>query len=368
MTHKNSQKTPILLRLIFFLNIILGIGMLGAYVGTHISPNRIPYIYYLGLGYPILLTLTLVFILFWLIFKRKYIWFNLVVILIGWNHLNDFYAFNVGDYAPSANSIKVMSYNVKIFSLYDLENRVENRDKIFRFIQKENPDVICFQEFYHQEGSSNFVTKDLLINQVELPYYQERYTHEMRGEKYFGVATFSKYPIFYQGEIAFENDPNNFCIYSDILKGRDTIRVYNAHIGSIRFQDKDYEFFGENGEGVYPKQKDGRRILGRLKFAYEKRAIQIEKITKNVENSPYKVVFCGDLNDTPVSYCYNRLENLLIDGFTESGNGIGTTYVGKIPSNRIDYIFHSEELTGTAFTTYELDYSDHKPISCAINL
>ena len=78
------------------------------------------------------------------------------------------------------------------------------------------------------------------------------------------------------------------------------------------------------------------------------------------------VILCGDLNDTPVSYCYRQFNSLLDDAFIASGNGIGTTYIGEIPSNRIDYIFYSPALGSANFTTHEVDYSDHKPISCEV--
>src|SRR5690606_29465517 len=102
--------------------------------------------------------------------------------------------------------------------------------------------VFCFQEFYHDKKGKDFITKDSLVKLLDTPYEHERYTHEMRDQRYFGVATFSKYRIINKGEIAFENDPNNFCIYSDMIINADTVRVFNAHIGSIRFQDDDYRF------------------------------------------------------------------------------------------------------------------------------
>ena len=262
-----------------------------------------------------------------------------------------------------------MSYNVRIFDLYNKANRFNARNGIFTFLKAEAPDVACFQEFYHHEGGTEFVTKDSLTKLLEMPYIQEQYTHEMLGKRYFGLATFSKFPIINTGEVKFDNDPNNFCMFSDILKDDDTIRVYNAHIGSIRLQDKDYAFFGDEETGrIYQRNFEDQMILKRLKLAYEKRAIQIEKIMESVKKSKHPVVFCGDLNDTPVSYCYRQLSRQLTDAFVSSGFGIGTTYIGKIPSNRIDYIFHSDELTSVEFTTHDAAFSDHKPISTIINL
>lgn len=353
----------------FFLNIVLGIAMIGAYLSTHFSPNSIPYLYYLGLGYPILLVLTAVYIVFWIIFKRRYIWLNLIVLAIGWNHFNHFLVFNNSKSVPDSNSLKIMSYNVRIFDLYNKANRIQSRDGIFNFLKEEQSDIICFQEFYHQAGASDFVTKDILLTKIDLPYIQERYTHEMRGKRYFGLATFSRFPICNKGEISFANDANNYCIYSDIVRERDTIRVYNAHIGSIRLQNKDYAFFGDNETGeIYQQNEEEQMILNRLKIAYEKRATQIEIVMKNVKTSPYPVVLCGDLNDTPVSYCYRQLSKILKDAFVESGNGVGTTYIGRIPSNRIDYIFTSKQIKSSQFVTHQVSYSDHKPISVSINI
>ncbi len=369
MTKTAKKQTSVWLKIMFFFNVILALSIIGAYLSTHFSPNTVPYLYYLGLGYPILIGLTAIFILFWLIFKRKFVWFNLVIIAIGFNHFTNFFVFNINNHSRADNNFKILSYNVRIFGLYDKKNRFNSRNGIFDFLVKEQPDIACFQEFYHHEGGTEFVTKDSLIGLLNMDYIQEQYTHEMLGGKYFGLATFSKFPIINKGEIQFDNDPNNFCIYSDIRKGKDTVRIYNAHIGSIRLQDKDYAFFGDKETGeIYQRSIESQKILQRLKLAYEKRAIQIVKIMESIGNSKYPVVFCGDLNDTPVSFCYRQVSRQLNDAFVVSGNGLGRTYVGKIPSNRIDYIFYSNQLSSSEFITHDIVFSDHKPISAIINL
>lgn len=367
MNKAEKSKPSALLKLLFFVNFMVAMGLIGSYLNTHISPNTIPYLSFLGLAYPIFLIIIGCFSVFWLVFKRKYFIFNLVVFLLGWNHFSDFFAFNNVTTIHSASDVKVVSYNVRIFNYYDTKNRLESRNGIFNFLDEQDADIYCFQEFYHKENSKYFRTRDTIVQFLKTKNHHERYTHEMTGEQYFGVVTFSKYPIVNKGEIAFENDDNNYCIYTDVLKASDTIRVFNAHLGSIRLQDSDYAVFGDQETGrVYQREVKEQKIIARLKLAFEKRAIQIEKVMEEVKKSPYPVILCGDFNDTPVSYCYRRVSKYLTDSFVESGNGIGTTYIGKIPSNRIDYIFHSKDLLGTEFMTYEVNYSDHKPISCYI--
>lgn len=355
------------IRLLYFVNVVICLLMVGAYLATHISPSTIPYLAVLGLAYPYLFWVINAFSLFWLFKYKKYIFINIVTFLLGWNHFSHYYVFNTSSRIHSATAIKVMSYNVRIFNYYDIENRLTTRDKIFEFLNEQQADVICFQEFFHENSSKDFKTKDTLTTFLTAKHNHERYTHEMLGEKYFGLATFTKYPIIGKGEIFFDNDDNNYCIFTDIKKGEDTIRVFNAHLGSIRLQDSDYAFFGDLETGkIYQRDVKEQKIIKRLLVAFQKRAVQIKKVMQKVIKSPYEVIFCGDFNDTPVSYCYRQATKHLIDSFVESGNGTGSTYIGKIPSNRIDYIFHSSGLEATEFITHQVAYSDHKPISCYI--
>lgn len=365
---ENNKPAGIFLKILFLGNLLVVCALLCAYLGTHISPQSFAYFAFFGLSYPIWLGLNLLFIILWLFIRRRWALLGIITLLLGFNHLRHFFAVTLIQ-PELIQPVKVMSYNVKVFNLYDLENREVKRDGIFSFLKEQNPGIICFQEFYHQEGGKNFVTRDRMIELLDMPHFHERYTHKLHDEKYIGVATFSKYPIINKGEIPFSNDKNNFCIYSDILVNGDTLRVFNAHIGSIRFQAEDYQFFGEQAEpDTYADKDDEERILRRLKRAFEKRALQAETIAMEIEKSPYPVVLCGDLNDTPVSYCYRQFSGLLNDAFVESGNGIGTTYIGDMPSNRIDYIFHSAKIISANFQTHDVFFSDHRPVSCEIDL
>lgn len=364
--NENKPRLNVFLKLLVFLNILNSLALVCAYLATHISPNTFIYFSFFGLSYPIWLLLAVAFMIFWLFVRKRLMLISFFTIVIGANHLLHFISFNFSS-EKLTNEIKVMSYNVRIFNLYDLENRESDRDEIFDFLKKENAGIYCFQEYYHQDGSSDFVTKEAMIPLLETNYYHERYTHELTNKRYFGVATFSKYPIVNKGDIPFDNDKNNYCIFSDIKVNEDTVRVFNAHIGSIRFQEDDYRFFNEEApDDRYVNNEAGQRILKRLKVGFEKRAVQAEIIAEHIKQSPYPVVLCGDINDTPVSYSYQQFNALLKDAFVTSGNGVGTTYIGQIPSNRIDYIFYSDELKSSNFTTHDIYYSDHRPVSCSL--
>jgi endonuclease/exonuclease/phosphatase family metal-dependent hydrolase len=107
-------------------------------------------------------------------------------------------------------------------------------------------------------------------------------------------------------------------------------------------------------------------LIDKLRIAYPKRAEQARTVMEHVKTSPYPTIVCGDFNDTPMSYAYNQFNQLLIDSFRNCASGIGSTYVGKVPAGRIDYIFHTKGLQSSHFEIQEEAYSDHRAISCKI--
>ena len=94
------------------------------------------------------------------------------------------------------------------------------------------------------------------------------------------------------------------------------------------------------------------RITSRLKKSFIKRAIEVDVIKEHMNKSPFPIIICGDFNDTPNSYAYKKISHGLKDSFLEQGIGIGSTFLGKIPFLRIDYILHSPRLKTNTFTTY----------------
>lgn len=363
-----AKTTSFSLRLMFFLNSILGFALILSYLSTHVSPNSIPYLSFFGLAYPLLLIGLILFVVFWFLFKKKYLLFNAVIFFLGWNHFTDFFVFSSAKQTLSKDkSVHLMSYNLRIFNYYDVKNRQADQRGIYQFLSKTPADIYCFQEFY-ENNEANYRTKDTLKSKLKTPYISTHFTSDLSGKQHFGLATFSKFPIIQQGVLRFENDDNNACLFTDIKFPHDTIRVYNAHLGSIRFQDNDYAFFGDDDvKKNLQREEVEQQIVVRLKLAFEKRAIQVEEVMKHISKSEHPVVLAGDFNDTPVSYCYRHISEVLVDAFVESGSGIGTTYIGKIPSNRIDYIFHSKELQSADFITHQVEFSDHRPISCSLS-
>lgn len=355
-------------KIIFILNILFSFSLLLSYLAGYINPSVFYPIAFFGLAYPFILAANIFFVLLWLLAWKKQIFVSLFTITIGWTHLGKFIEINL-DKTTNQNSpgIKVMSFNVRVFDLYNWTGNTKTRNKIFDLVKDESADIICFQEFFYSEKKDYFNTLDTLRQLQEAKFFHTEFTKTVLDTHHFGIATFSKFPIINKGKVELASIGNNLCIFSDIKINSDTVRIYNAHLASLHFAKSDYKFLDEIAQVETGEQMKGiRQILKRIKIALIKRSAQADAISKHVSESPYRVIFCGDFNDTPLSYAYSTISNNLKDAFVESGNGIGATYIGKISPFRIDYILHSESLVSLGFETIPEELSDHYPISCMI--
>lgn len=346
--------------------------LLLAYLAPYVHPSSIRILPFFGLMYPIFISLTLVLMVYWAFARSRWFFYLLIAILFGGNLHFRTLSIKFSDPKPEkeVSYWKVMSYNVRLFDVYNpsLEGRNKTRDSIVSYIQRQDPDVVCFQEFFHQDKPSGFPTRDTLISLMGYKNYHERYSHRIRNRQNFGICMLSKYPMIARGDVMFENfkTTDNYCIYADIVKGTDTIRFYDIHLQSIKLQQEDYELFGEKNKQAGSKKSTVRLLIDKLRIAYPARAEQAERVVEHMKTSPYPVVVCGDFNDTPMSYVYNQFNTNLIDSYRETTTGIGVTYVGRVPAGRIDYIFHSGDLGAYDFGIQSVPYSDHRAIHCRI--
>lgn len=368
VNENKKKKRRIFTKLMLWLNVGAIACLFLSYLPAHFSPDKLGYITLLGLAYPFILLANIAFMVFWYFKVKRFMLLSALAILIGITHLTDFFQFSLGKskVEPNEDRLEILTYNVHLFGLYDKENKAK-RNKIFDILNEEEADFMCFQEFFHSDQLGYFTTRDSIVEFTSNKYYHERYTHAMNGRNYFGVAMFSKYPIINKGFIPFESDVNNFCIYADIKVKEDTIRVYNAHLQSIRFKPEDYAFVDDN-RNQEELETGVRRIARRLKAAFLKRQAQVDKVAASIADCRFPVVLCGDFNDTPVSYTYESFSDLLEDSFIECGAGVGNTYNGIFPSFRIDYVMHSTAIEALDYRTLSVDLSDHFPVVVGFRL
>lgn len=358
-------------RPLWYLNGALALLTLLTYISVHVRPSTFWPAALLGMGYPYLLLGHAFLIAWWLLFRPRRALLSAVVLLLGWGHLGTYLQLlgRPGGDDQQARGVKVMSYNVRLFDLYNWSHNTNTRNEIFDLIRVEDPDILCLQEFFQADAPSGFITRDTLIADFRFTQVHDVYTQHTKRGYHFGIATFTTRPIVDRGIIEFPDELNNLCIWTDVALTNDTVRVYNAHLASIRFGDADYRFVKDldtdtRGDSL---RSGGARILKRLRDAFIRRADEVDRIVEHMAHSPHPIVFCGDLNDTPMSYSYHTLRDAgLQDAFVESGRGVGHTYIGDFPSFRIDHLLHGPELEAYDFRTLPEELSDHRAINALL--
>jgi len=342
-------------------------------LSTYISPAKIWVLAFFGLAFPYILLLNILFMFIWILLLKKEFLVSFIAILMGLNHINDFIPIRIGKtntkglINESSHQIKVLSYNVRCFNIYDWISDDNTNQDIFNFIKSERPDIICLQEFY-SSSKKDYRPEKIKKLFADTPYSHIHYSFKNSKNSGYGIATFSRYPIIKQGTISFPKTTNE-AIFTDIVIDDDTVRVYNNHLQSVHLQKRNYNFLDTLSLKYDDEHiREIRDISSRLKTAYIKRSAQVDAISAHIKSSRFPVIVCGDFNDTPVSYSYRKMRKGLKDAFISSGQGAGSTYQGIFPYFRIDYIFHDKHFRPILFEKVEANLSDHYPILCIFEL
>jgi len=348
-----------------WLNYFIIISLLLATAAKYFSPQLIWLIAFFGLAFPFIFLANFAFIIYWVIQFRRLLLLSLIAALIAMPTVSKFIQFNSQKVDTTRKPIRITSYNSMLFDLYNWSHNKETRAKIFENLVDLNSDIICFQEFYTSEEKNDFNNIDSLTKLLNLGNYHTEYTTTLREFDHWGMATFSRFPIINRGKIMFRTRTNNLCIYTDILMRKDTVRVYNMHLQSISFSKKDNEFLANLKKDTEfdDDVEMSKNILRRLKRAFLKRTKQVDVIKTHMSTCGYKIILCGDFNDTPASFAYNQLSEKLNDAFLSKGYGFGRTYAGSWPQFRIDYILLDPAFTCNKFQRAEETFTDHFPIT-----
>lgn len=340
-------------------------------VTAYISPIKLHVFAFSGYLFPLFWIINLIFLIWLSIRRSALLLIPLLSLLISWTHWANSFQISGKSIAEESEleiPLRVMSYNTRMFDYYKHSGIPGAPDEIFKFILQQNPDIICFQEYFTSLKRHEYTPTQIIARFRQFGYKHIEYLKSRPGNTGYGLATFSRYPITNSGAIRFVNS-NNQAIFSDIdVKGK-TVRVFNNHLESIGFKDGDLSVLDTLEFRMSERQRQGlRNISKKLNRAFAMRSNQADALARHIANSPYPVIVCGDFNDTPVSYVYRTMRAGMKDAFKEAGVGFGGTYNGRLPSFRIDYIFHSPQFDTYNFKTFPLKYSDHFPIMVTIDL
>lgn len=324
----------------FFVNKVLALLTFLAYILPFLAPKLFPFLSVLTLILPFFLIVNAVFFVVWSLQLKKKAFLSGLVLLIGITFINRLYRFDSDVVEKTVEDFTVMSYNVRLFNKYEWLPNKKVAEDISDVIQNYNPDILCLQEFTPNE-------------KVRLRNYPYQCI-ELKGKKNkYGQAIFSKYKIIHTGEIDFPNSTNNV-IFADILKFKDTIRVYSMHLQSVKISTDIHEKIDEN---------KSKFIFKRISEAFKEQQLQSELVKAHYEQCDYPKIICGDMNNSAFSYVYRNIRGDMKDAFSEAGVSFGKSYNFKYYPARIDYVFAEKTFEIKEFITdHSVQLSDHFPI------
>ena len=340
--------------------ILLVLSYLSFWIPPHVS-SLLPL---MGLAYPFVMPVVAGLLVLAALMKSRAAWLLAVIWCIGLPHFFSYYQFFNGNESSLGSSIsdsKFMSWNVNLLG-YNKANQLvkmkseDIRDSIVKVLELENPDVIAFQEFLQTNELDHI---GLIKSRIGYPFHHVKFSTSKRSGRKTGLVLFSKFPIVQSGQVVFSGTTLNGCIFIDILKNQDTLRIYNLHLQSIRFGAEDYEFLEEDKEELTGVS----RIVSRLRKAFIRREDQVHAIREHMKSCGYPMIVMGDFNDPPMSYTYRVMSEDMVDAFREKGKWMSSTYAGKFPNFRIDYIMTSEDAgLVSSYQTLPIELIDHRPV------
>jgi len=331
-------------KIIYTINLLVAFVLLLAFTLPFLPPKTFSIVSVLNLGVPFLILCNVCFFLYWLFRVKKQLIVSLIMLVFGQLVFGSLYKFSSSKKIESPNNFKVMNYNVRLFNLFEWIPGQHIETRIVDFIKKESPDILSIQDYHPRKDNA-------------LAFFKYKYEF-LSGKKIkHGQAIFSQFPIINKGSVDFPNTSNN-AIFADVVKGKDTIRIYNVHLESLRI----------NPQIDSLKKEKSERLFNRVESSFRMQQFQTELLLMHKAQCKYKMVICGDFNNTAFSYVYRKIKGNLNDAFTEAGNGFGRTYEFKFFPVRIDYIFADKSFAINGFKAFNEHYSDHYPIMATMSL
>jgi endonuclease/exonuclease/phosphatase family metal-dependent hydrolase len=309
----------------------------------YISPAKYWFFQFFGLFFQIIFILNIFVLIFWTLKKSKIAYIHFVVLIAGILYTGRFFQFS-GNKAEG-ETIKIISYNTHSFE--NINNGNHAYTEIADFLLAENADIICLQEY--------IMTDRTLKTNASWQKISEIYKYT--SENHSGEKIFSKFPL------ANNEKPKNrgqYMTFANININNKTLRIYSCHLQSTNFNP-------DNTQKKLLKtdsyKRELKRIVVNLRNAFVKRAKQADFIAQSLSKSPYPAIICGDFNDTPMSYTYQKIRGNKKDTFIEAGSGIPNTYKKLMSFLRIDYIFTDRDIDVAEYrVAKEINCSDHYPI------
>lgn len=263
---------------------------------------------------------------------------------------------------PTENSITVLTYNTQMLARNNRTNKSQPlTSDLLGYIRRQDADIVLLQEFLAFAKNRGYTLEEI---KKELGYPYSYIDYKIySGNRKYGMAVFSKYPLLDKKTIRYESKSNqsDMCL---AVVGSDTLLVVNNHLESIKLTNDNFDFSQHSSEQLKEKT---HTIISKMLKAYILRSQQAKVVRREIENSPYKTIVCGDFNDTPVSFTYHALARGMKDAYLEAHPlSLGHSFYHGLLGIRIDYVLCSKSFFPTSANLDKVNYSDHYPLKVTL--
>ncbi len=357
-------------------NITAAILFLSASYGYLFHPSTLWPVGFLTLAAFYFLLILVAFIFFWLFIKPVRAFISIAAILLAYKPLGNLIPYRLShsfNKPKPESALRIMTWNVAQFNIMEDKKHPEIKSQMLHTINEYEPDIACFQEMVAEDSTvKDHGHIDEFLEKLNFKNYSYAYNskEDFWGYAHFGIIIFSKYPIVNKQTVGFyPNDYNSIFQYADIVKGADTIRIFNIHLQSLRFSKSNLKYIDKpTVEDENKAIRESKNIIAKFKKGFLKREIQADRIRAEIDKSPYPVIVTGDFNDVPNSYAYHTIGGEMKNAFVEKGSGLGRTFSGISPVLRIDNIFVDKKMDVLQFNLVKKKLSDHFPIMADVEM
>lgn len=308
-------------------HIVIIVLLFGTIMNAFIPPSVFGMLNLLSLGFPILMIINILLLIFWIISWKK----RASVFLV----LSLFFIIPTRRWI-NYTSTKKETPNLKIISLNGKSGKFGD-ENIYSFLNDQKADVVLTQEYKSAENLKGF------------EYFERNFPV---------VKIQSRFPIIKSGIV--ETDAKNGrCIYADIKINGKIIRFVNVYMEPFYLDKK----MVKPSKDMDVNEEKARNIIHKLVPTFRKHQSQIAPIKGFLDSSPYPIILAGDFNSVPNSYEYYKLSDGLEDTFLKVGKGSGTSFHDfKFPI-KIDHVFASKSITPISYKVdRSVKISDHFPV------
>lgn len=358
-------------RIFIVLNLVFANLFLIACANAWLHPEKWWFFSLLGFAFPVLLIVVFSFMVFWIIVRNKWFVLSALALVLGFTNIRVFWGMHFAtSFKPEKKegSLRILTWNVEWFSEHKKKYKAfrHYRQKMMEFIEEQNADIMCFQEFVEPGKGFNYSNVKELIA-LKYPYHYRAVDYGQKGGRYeVGVAIFSRYPIVDTQRIRYPGPPSlraaESLISADILVNNQRIRVYTTHLQSVMFRKNDYQNLRIIKSADDSLVTASRSIIRKLRMGYYQRGNQADLVRAQLDSCTVPEIIAGDFNDIPNSYTYFTIKGNRQDAFVQKGKGTGRSFSFISPTLRIDYILADKKFKVLQYNRFKLPWSDHYPL------